>query len=121
MPMEGIDGVFWQVVTSVVMAAVTGVAGYVGGKYKEARARREREDMRIDQLCDGMRSVLRSNLVTAYDRHVTCGVPLSIEDYENLEKSYQAYHGLEGNGVGTKMWDAIKKVPITGAIGEGEQ
>ena len=118
--MPEIENLFWQAAGWVVVTVLSAVAGWFGGKYREIRTAKEKEDKRIDRLCDGMRSVLRSNLVDAYEKYVTHGCSLTIEDYENLQKSYEAYHGLEGNGVGTKMWDAIKRVPIAGYIREGE-
>lgn len=38
---------------------------------------------------------------------------ISREDFNSFEQAYDVYHSLKGNGLGTKMFEDIKRLPIT--------
>lgn len=67
----------------------------------------------IRSLRDGVRSLLRCELVHAHRRYVVNSEPMAMDDLEYAQRTYQAYHGLGGNGLGTKLWEDIKSVKIT--------
>lgn len=69
----------------------------------------------IRSLRDGVRSLLRCEIVHAHRMYVLRGEPMGLEDLEYVQRTYQAYHGLGGNGMGTKLWHDIESVKITEA------
>lgn len=61
---------------------------------------------------DGMRTLLRQQLVNLHREYVLSGCahcPLEIK--EQATRIYEAYHALDGNGTGTKLYAEIMAVP----------
>lgn len=82
----------WQIL-SLLVAAFT----YV---YRQVIASRQ-----------GIRALLRADIIRLYNKyHDTLGYcPIYVKDA--LEDEYKQYHALKGNGVGTKLYDAIMSLP----------
>lgn len=59
----------------------------------------------------GIRALLRADLIRLYNKyHDDLGYcPLYVK--QSLEDEYQQYHALKGNGVGTKMYQALMDLP----------
>lgn len=86
--------------------AVAGLAGWVAASAKQ--------HVGYDRaMRDGMKSVLRKELVDAYDKYVADGCPMTVERRHELEEAYRSYRALGGNGTGEAMYKALSKVPIT--------
>lgn len=108
---------FMPVVTSVVTWALTGLLGAVAGwAYKglaDAKAERMRdraaEEARIEALCDGMRTLLRCELVRAHREFVRDGAEMHLSDFEYCQRVHESYHALGGNGTGSQLWSALQK------------
>jgi hypothetical protein len=84
----------------------------------EKRRQQEHEEVmaRIDTLEDGMRSVLRAEIVRLHRRGTRNGLA-SLEDKEYMERTYQSYHRSGGNGIGTRLYKEFMALPT----GEAEQ
>lgn len=59
----------------------------------------------------GVRALLRADLIRLYNKyHDDLGYcPLYVK--QALEEEYKDYHALKGNGVGTKMYEALMALP----------
>lgn len=100
--------------TWAVTGALSAAVGWLSARLK---ARRERDATREGEeratreaLCAGVRSLLRCELVRSHRDHCIRGDPLTIEDREYVERTYEAYHGLGGNGVGTLLYEELMEM-----------
>lgn len=82
----------WQ-----LLSLMGGVMGYM---YRQMSATRK-----------GIRALLRADLIRLYNKyHDDLGYcPLYVK--QSLEDEYQQYHMLKGNGVGTRMYEALMALP----------
>lgn len=82
----------WQLITLM--------SGGMGYMYKQISATRK-----------GIRALLRADLIRLYNKyHDDLGYcPLYVK--QALEDEYQQYHTLKGNGVGTRMYEALIALP----------
>lgn len=82
----------WQILTALVAAF-----GYM---YRQIMATRK-----------GIRALLRADLIRLYNKyHDDLGYcPIYVQ--QSLEEEYQQYHALKGNGVGTKLYNALMALP----------
>lgn len=110
-----------QMAPQLLMMALTGVAGWLGGKVKGAAKEREREDAQRDAeheaLMLGMRELMRSKLYSMHERFVVNGEPMSYEVKEHEEAVYQVYHALGGNGTGTHIHQELQAAYVGGRKG----
>lgn len=37
---------------------------------------------------------------------------ITVSELKNIEKMYEAYHNLGGNGTGTEVWDRVRELPL---------
>lgn len=93
-------------VTSQVISIV--VAGICGWLAASAGALRKRDAA----LYEGIKAVLRRELVDDYERYIANAEPLSIERRQEIDDCYKAYAALGGNGTGAQMYEQLKAVPI---------
>lgn len=96
----------------VLMMALTGIAGWLGGKLKGAARARAEERERSDSERDSNRAVLRLllfyRLKDLFDQYVVRGDSITAADKHEVEELYEHYHtDLGGNGEGTRMFKAI--------------
>ena len=68
---------------------------------------------------DGIRSILRNELVRLHRDLVEAQGWCTLEDKEYAERTYQSYHELGGNGTGTVLYEDIMKLPIRGGKSKG--
>lgn len=79
-----------------------------------ARVERE-EDMRRrekwqDAVTSGLRSMLRAELIAEHRKAVAQNY-CDLETREYVERTYHSYHGLNGNGIGTRLFEEIMALP----------
>lgn len=76
------------------------------------RAEREREEREWQEaMTAGMRSMLRSELISEHRKAHEQGGWCSLESKEYVERTYNAYHSLGGNGIGTSLYEEIMALP----------
>lgn len=87
------------VVSAVVSGAITGAAVYFKGIKKRTTA-----------LEEGMLSLLRTEIIRQNDKYSDRGYcPIYAKDA--LQKEYNAYHQLGGNGTITKIFNNTMALP----------
>ena len=105
-----------QIIISCITWAITGAIGAVAGwAYKGMRDAREahQEELKTNEdrmiaLCDGVKSLLRCELVRSHREYVQEGHKMTLSDLEYSRKVYESYHALGGNDTGTQLWESIK-------------
>lgn len=110
------DHILAAILPQLIMSAVTGIAGWAIGKMrgvaqerdrKEKQRVKERDDARaIDRLLLGYR------LQDIHREFVVGGKPCSAAEKHEAEEVYQLYHGLGGNGAGTRMYQEIMALHV---------
>lgn len=84
-------------------------------KREDARIEREAEERRTAEwqqaMTGGMRSMLRSELLHEYNKWTDKGF-CPMESKEYVERTYNSYHALGGNGIGTSMYEEVMALPM---------
>ena len=101
-----LDAITQQVV-SLAVAAVFGVlTGFLASRLSAITKR----DMAIEQ---GVKAILRHELMDDYERFAVRGEPLTIERRREIDECYNAYSALGGNGTGKSAYEAICGLDMT--------
>lgn len=94
-----------QVFISVMSTVAVGLLAWI--------ARKMRALVRTnDAQQDGIRTLLRNELVRLHRDLVEAQGWCTLEDKEYAERTYIAYHKLGGNGTGTVLYEDIMALPI---------
>ena len=94
-----------QVFISVMSTVAVGLLAWI--------ARKMRALVRTnDAQQDGIRTLLRNELVRLHRDLVEAQGWCTLEDQEYAERTYIAYHELGGNGTGTVLYEDIMALPI---------
>lgn len=98
----------WEaLLNDVLLWAVTAVVGWLAGRLS-AMARHSRdEDAALKQ---GVRALLRSELMRTHHEAMRQGW-CTTTDKEVMERMYQDYHALGGNGIATTLHDEMMRLP----------
>ena len=102
---ELIDLVATPLVSALVGALVASAVGYVTRKWSGG----------IDTqraIVSGMRTLLRNELVAMHREWAEEKGYITLEALEYAQETYEAYHGLGGNGSGTKLWEDLNALPV---------
>lgn len=91
------------IVGQVVSICVAGACGFLAAQVKRLSARDK-------ALYEGMKAVLRKQLVDDYDRYVVHGEPMSVERKSEIDDCYAAYVALGGNHTGPAMYEALCRI-----------
>ncbi len=95
-------------ILSIVLSCL--VSSAVGGVLAYLAARREKSAKRDKALGEGVRSLLRNQLIEYHEKYTERGYcPIYVK--ESARHSYEAYHELGGNGVITKLYEDIMALP----------
>ncbi|MBI0089142.1 hypothetical protein H3T86_00190 [Bifidobacterium sp. W8113] len=98
----------------VVPILLSGLVGWLSKSLthqREAeRARDEAQEARARAMQEGLRTLLRAELLEIHAKHVPLG-RIPVADMEETDRVYRAYHSLGGNGAGTKLYEEIKALP----------
>jgi len=65
---------------------------------------------RYQYLDDGVKCLLRGELIRAYNHYMTKGC-IPIYARENVDETYTAYHALGGDGALTDMMAELRRLP----------
>mgnify|MGYP003103046760 CR=1 FL=1 len=98
--------------TWAVTGALSAAVGFLSARLKARRGRDRDERERMESLCCGVRSLLRCELVRQHREHCVRGEPLTLEDREYVDRTYEAYHALGGNGVGTRLHEELMEMGV---------
>lgn len=96
-----------EIITSIVSCLISSV---MGGMITYFVTRLKRSFKREKAIEEGVRSLLRNNLIECHDKYTARGhCPIYVK--ESARRSYEAYHALGGNGVVTKLYSDIMALP----------
>ncbi len=96
-----------QVWLSVFSCAASSV---LGGGLTYFLTRLKNGFKREKALTEGVLSLLRNQLIEYHDKYTGRGYcPIYVK--ESARRSYEAYHGLGGNGVITKLYEDLMSLP----------
>lgn len=102
-PLLHFDGVITQVVVYVATAVLAWLVGKVTAAGKADKQERE-------ALYDGVRALLRSELMRTHHQAMRDGFA-STTDKEVMQRTYDAYHRLNGNGIATSLYREMMELP----------
>lgn len=60
-----------------------------------------------EAMKQGMRALLRQQLINYHKEYVASGNPCPVRIKEQATAIYDAYHAIGGNGTGTQLWREI--------------
>lgn len=98
-----------------IISGLCAIAGALGGWIVSARTSRTRREKALSQ---GVLALLRAQLVDAYERYVIHADRLTVERKHEIDKAFEAYEALGGNGTIRHLYEEFCKVP-TYIVGEG--
>lgn len=91
---------YWaQWLFGLLSGGLVAFATYVRSKFK-----------RLNAMEAALRASMYDRLYYLHGRFMQQGW-ISVPDFENISGIYQGYHGLGGNGVGTKLYADLSKLP----------
>lgn len=103
-----------QTVQAVIASIVSVVIGtLVGWAMKSISGTKCREHLKNEAIANGILSLLRDELVHAHNRYVSQSEPIDVRTLECLNRTYQSYHQLGGNDVGTKLYEEISSLDVS--------
>lgn len=98
----------------VVPILLSGLVGWLSKSLTHQReaenARDEAQEARARAMQEGLRTLLRAELLEIHAKYVPLGY-IPVADMEETDRVYRAYHSLGGNGAGTKLYEEIKALP----------
>ena len=86
-----------------LFAAMTFILGCL---YRDVRKRLKEEQHRSTAIAEGVQSLLRESIVQNYNKYQEREY-CPIYAKESIKRVYEAYHGLGGNDVATKLYNTI--------------
>ena len=89
-----------QLVSLAVAALFGAVTGFLGSRLRRITER----DRAIE---DGVRAILRRELMDDFERYVERGEPISMERRREVDECFAAYAALGGNGTGRTAYERI--------------
>ena len=100
--------------TATVITAIISfcVSFFLGGILTFVTARLKGVRKRENALQDGLKSLLRGQIIEYHDKYTDRGF-CPIYAKEAATRSYEAYHALGGNGVITSLYEDIMELPVS--------
>lgn len=89
------------------MAAIVAAFGIM---LSSRRAEKEKADKENELVKSALRALLRSELMRTHHQAVRDGYASTLEK-EVMERTYQSYHRLGGNGIATNLHDEMMSLP----------
>lgn len=99
------EAITTQLVSLAVAAVFGALTGYLGSRLHHLTER----DRAIE---DGVRAILRRELMDDFEEYVQGGRPITMERRREIDECYAAYSALGGNGTGRTAYERICAVHI---------
>lgn len=93
------------ILNQIVSICVAGFCGYLASQMRVVNAREK-------AMQEGVKTMLRRELIEDYEQYVIRNEPLSIMRMDEIVRCYEAYKTLGGNGTGETMYKAIQGVQV---------
>ena len=87
------------------------VTAGVGIALRQISKNMKKEKERSKAIEDGVRDILRINILDTYDKCKTEG-KITVSRKDAIDSAYQSYHALGGNGTITQVHNEIMEMPI---------
>ena len=98
--------------TTAVTAAVSGVVGaVVAALVAAARTNTRKAVSENKAMLAGMRALLWREIKNVHAEAMTDG-GMTVTNRRHLENVYGAYHAIDGNGTGTRMYEDAMRSPV---------
>jgi len=101
--------------TTFLTALISGLAGWLiaslrdlSAKYKGNLQKSSSEAMAVK---DGVRCLLHSKLFDFYAEYKD-SPSLPTQTWKEIDRVYEAYHALDGNGTGSRIYEALRAKPL---------
>lgn len=88
------------------------VLAALGIGYKNLASRLKAEKVKNQAIEDGLRDLLRIQILDNYERCVAAGNTISVSRKDAIDSAYQSYHALGGNGTITHVHEEIMNMKI---------
>ena len=92
-----------------IYSAAAGVA-LLGIMLSNRRVEKEKAENENELVRSALRALLRSELMRTHHQAVRVGHASTL-DKEVMERTYQSYHRLGGNGIATNLYDEMMALP----------
>lgn len=102
---------FDQVFTTVVGILLGYLANWLRTLLAKQKTEVRKQEEKTNAIMYAVGILLRDRLYGYHDNYTRKGY-ISADDLQAVEDTYNAYHALGMNGVGTKVFEEIKKLPI---------
>ena len=86
------------------------VVALLGVMLSNRRVEKEKADEESELVKSALRALLRSELMRTHHQAVRDGHASTV-DKEVMERTYQSYHSLGGNGIATNLHDEMMALP----------
>ena len=99
----------WTLAGWIFAPLFSAVVGYLVATKQAVRKRDREHDKAMEQ---GMRALLRQQLIDYHAEYVASGAACPVRIKEQATSVYNAYHSLGGNGTGTQLYQEIMEQHI---------
>lgn len=100
------------IISTILGFATTSLLTILVNRINRDKKEKKQKQNDIALLKDGMKHILLTEIKTDNAQYVSKGW-CSSEDKEEFTRKYQTYHGLKGNGLGTRLWLEVLDLPST--------
>lgn len=100
---EWVTQFFADLYDIILPLVVGGLLGYIAARSKKWKGEN-------DSIKEGILSLLRIQLIDAYDNYAVHKSPMSVERRDIVEKAYKAYKNLGGNGSIDHMFEVLTHI-----------
>ena len=97
-----------KIILQLVGAILSILTGYLTATVRALKHHQTEEKKRQKALETGVQALLRQKLLEIYDQYKDVS-EVPADALEAMDAVYKAYHGLGGNGTGTRLHDAIMR------------
>ena len=112
MPIDLSDAIIVAIINSVALIWVGWLQSRQGKELKAHRQTQAQDD-RQSAMEQGMRALMKSQLLAIHERYVQHGEPMPMEVKDEADQVYDAYHVLGGNGVGSELHRQIMQAHVS--------
>lgn len=96
--------------SQLAIYSAAAVVALLGWMLSNRRVEKEKADEESELVKSALRALLRSELMRTHHQAVRDGHASTV-DKEVMERTYQSYHQLGGNGIATNLHDEMMELP----------
>lgn len=96
--------------SQLAIYSAAAVVALLGVMLSNRRTEKEKADEESELVKSALRALLRSELMRTHHQAVRDGYSSTV-DKEIMERTYQSYHQLGGNGIATNLHDEMMALP----------